>query len=228
MIRFILIAVFLFMGMLIIDYIVRPRHKKKNQSGESGKHTPKTIISGSVLGESRFDRCQSMPNDATPKESGENIENNSKEGNNFEPSNSEEEGNYDPEPMDIDVPPLERIEPDEEENIDDEEDVLELFGEDAVIASGLSVEEMLQTNRTIENTDSTLKEEENAGRVLYQNKKTDMFEQMVSGNPVRLERIRGLMYLHEKKHGITEEQDESSTSEQNGDLKDFDISSYVR
>lgn len=226
MIKFILIAIFLFMGMLIMDYIVRPRHKKKNQSKESEKHTQKTPISGSVLGESRFDRCQSMPNDATLKENDENIENNSKEGNNFEPSNSEQEENYDPEPMDIDVPPLERIEPEEEENI--EEEVLELFGEDAVIASGLSVEEMLQTNRTIENTDSTLKEEENAGRVLYQNKKTDMFEQMVSGNPVRLERIRGLMYLHEKKHGITEGQNETSTSGQNGDLKDFDISSYVR
>lgn len=228
MIKFLLIAVFLFMGMLIIDYIIRPRHKKKNQSRASEKHTSKTIISGSVLGKSRFDRCQSMPNDATLKESGKNIENNSKEGNNFEPPNSEEEGIYALEPMDIDVPLLERIEPDEEENVEDEEDVLELFGEDAVIASGLSVEEMLQTNRTIENTGSTINEEENAGRVLYQNKKTDMFEQMVSGNPVRLDRIRGLMYLHEKKHGITEEQNESSTSEQNGDLKDFDINSYVR
>lgn len=226
MIVFILIAVLLFLGMVCIDYYFQP--KKNSQDEPSSKQPDIPGKSGSVLGESRFDRCQSVPNDATQEETVGTIENNPKEGNNFEPANPQDEEDRDPEPMDIDVPPLERIEPEKEEYINEEEEILELFGGDAVIASGVSVEEMLQTNRVIESPDSTAGEEAAAGRILYQNKKTEIFGQMVSDSPVRLERIRALMHIHEKLHGVTEETNENMSAAQNMELKDFDISKHVR
>lgn len=226
MMIFILIAVFLFLGMVLIDYYFRP--KKDNQDETFIKRPDISGKTESVLGESRFDRCQLMPNDATQEETVKTIENNSKEGNNFESANPQEEEDFDPEPMDIDVPPLERIDPEREEYIDEEEEIFELFGEDAVIASGVSVEEMLQTNQVIDSSDSTVSQEATAGRILYQNKKTEIFGQMVSGSPVRLERIRTLMHLHEKLHGVTEDATGNISDAQSMELKDFDISKHVR
>lgn len=226
MIVFIFIAVLLFLGMVCIDYYFQP--KKNNQGGPSFKQPDISGKSGSVLGESQFNRCQLMPNDATQEETVKTIENNPKEGNNFEPANPQDEEDYDPEPMDIDVPPLERIDPEKEDYIDEEEEILELFGEDAVIASGVSVEEMLETNRVIDSSDSTANQEAIAGRILYQNKKTEIFGQMVSDSPVRLERIRTLMHIHEKLHGVTEETNENTSAAQNMELKDFNISKHVR
>ena len=194
--------------------------RKRKKNAASALQTEKKKHCGvPILGESRYHLCQSLPSDATPQKTEGDVKSNPTQDPTFV-SADEPEG--DPEPMDMDVEPLE-IEPpevDEEPNEQDEE-ITEIFGSDALLASGVSVDEMFQTNKVIEDVNATPKQELEAGRILCRNQKTDMFEQLASGSPKRLDRIRELMYMQEKKHNINEP---TQTDPQGKiDFKDFKL-----
>lgn len=221
MIGFIVIAILSFLCLSGIDYWYQKRGKKDPAPEEMPQEN---IESASVLGKSNYRLCQALPNDAKGEKTEENRIKNVREVSNFVSQEEEIDSGL----MDIAVPLSERKNeqtgdsPDEEE-----EETEELFEKDAVVASGLTIDEMLHTNKVIEDTQSTEKDEEQAGKVLYENKETEMVGQMASDNQVRLERIRSLMYLHEAKHGITTDRRKDSGSKSMDDT-DFNISDFIR
>lgn len=212
----VIIAIVCLCGIVFDSFLAQ---KGKKNSASPLQTEKKKYSDASIMGESRYHLCQSLPSDATPEKTEEDVNENLTEGSTFV-SAAESEG--DPEPMDVDVPPLE-IEPPqvEDEPNEEDEEIIEIFGPDAVLASGVSVDEMFQTNKVIEDTNATPKQEQEAGRILNQNQKTDMFEQLASGCPKRLDRIRELMYIQEKKHNVNE----TTKADPQGsiDFKDFEL-----
>jgi hypothetical protein len=107
-----------------------------------------------------------------------------------------------PVPMDIDYP-LERIEDEPEDeatgepDADEEaEELRQSLGRDAVFASGFTYEDMVQA---IETTDHPQEgKTQAAGEVFYNLEKTDLFEQLVSGDADRAARIKAVIDRHEQ------------------------------
>lgn len=217
MVLFIVIIAIVCLCGISIDSFLQRKAKKDSVSPLQTEKKKDSDVS--IMGESRYHICQSLPSDAMPQKTEEDVKENLTEGSTFV---SSEEYEGDPEPMDVDVEPLE-IEPTQVEDELDEEDeeIPEIFGPDAVLASGVSVDEMFQTNKVIEDTNATPTQEQEAGRILNQNQKTDMFEQIASGSSKRLDRIRELMYMQEKKYNVNET---TKTNPQGSiDFKDFEL-----
>lgn len=126
-----------------------------------------------------------------------------------------------PEPMDI-YYPLEPVQ-EEEPDIDAEEEAEELrqsFGEEYLPAGGFTYEEMEQAAEAVNHPSKGTEEE--AGRILWNMEKTDMFEQLVSGDEAKLMRIRSLIDKHVE--SITPQ--ETDTEEDDG-YGGFDISGFL-
>jgi hypothetical protein len=209
----IVLAVFLFLCMLASDSLFQKRKKKKDiPAGVAGQ---KKQDSASILGKSKYHFCQWLPNDATNEKTVESIKRISEEDSTFVPPKKENDSGL-PAPEVI-------LERDGGLTEEEEEEIKELFGKDAAIACGVSVEEMFRTGKVIENRQSPAGEEENAGKILYENRGTDVFEQ--PDNRERLERIRSLMFLHEKKYELTGISETSETK--NTDYTNFDITDFI-
>ncbi|OAV74533.1 hypothetical protein Barb7_01957 [Bacteroidales bacterium Barb7] len=127
-----------------------------------------------------------------------------------------------PEPMDMDYP-LER-ETDEEPDIDTEEEAEELrqtLGKDAEVASGFTYEEMEQAVDAVNH--SSEETEAEVGRVLSGLEKTDMFEQLVSGDVGREARIKSAIDRHVQSI-LPEETLEENNNKEYGD---FNIADFL-
>jgi len=119
------------------------------------------------------------------------------------------------EPMEIDYP-LERVETEEWEEPDAEEEAEEfrlVFGGEAILASGFTYEEMV----------SAIEEDNpNTGRILSGLEKTDLFEQLISGDAVRAVKITAVVEQFLQSIRTDEPEDEDST-----DYGDFDIADFL-
>lgn len=124
-------------------------------------------------------------------------------------------------PMDNIEAPLEKIESLSEDEFDGEAEQEELETEpDAVCASGASYDDLMKTGEVIGKEESTEQEKDLAGKVLYENRSTEMVETMATTDELRLEKINSIIHLHMKKHNLNVEVD-SDSDEFNG----FDFNS---
>lgn len=180
----------------------------------------KTEEKPSIIGKSRFNLSQSKPNTATDLET--------KKGNEkehiFAPESGEE-----PPIMDVDVP-LERVvNQDEEINLkEEEEDMEEMIGPGAVLASGVVFDELVKTKEVIEKPDATEKEEQQAGKVLLENQNTVLVGQMMEGSTELSARISYLIDIQDK--ALAAENEKQLSKKQRKELdaeefKNFDINS---
>lgn len=166
----------------------------------------------SFVGKSKFNLRQPTPNTATDLKSENPIEKEST----FAPSTDS-----DPEKFDVDVP-LEKEQPMTPDEVAEEEEPLDAR-HDAVMASGASYDELMHTNRAIVDKQASEADKEEAGRVLYENHQTDMFEQMAVGSEETARTIATLIDVHlamraQRLQGVNE-------IIYPDDFKDFDIDS---
>ncbi|OJX59459.1 MAG: hypothetical protein BGO84_11950 [Dysgonomonas sp. 37-18] len=162
------------------------------KSEEEIAEKPKRITTeedkiASILGKSKFNLRQSTPNTATDLKNENPIE---KESTFVPPAKDEAEK------FDIDVP-LDKVEYLSQEEFDAECEQEELEGEyDAVLASGASYEELAHTNRTIADKQASVTDKDEAGRVLYENKQTEMIEQVIANGAEISKTISTLIDVH--------------------------------
>ena len=117
------------------------------------------------------------------------------------------------------------IEPDENEKDDKENETVDLEDENAELeqgaelASGMSIEEMTEAAKAIDNPT-----DEKAG-ILFKVEKTDMFEQLVSGDEERTARIDSIIdrYFRNLQPEVENEIEDSGSD----DWKNFDIRNHL-
>ncbi|MDR1865927.1 MAG: hypothetical protein LBR08_10205 [Bacteroidales bacterium] len=136
-----------------------------------------------------------------------------------------------PEPMAVDYP-LERMEDEPEDAAagepDMEEEAEELLrspGREAVFAGGFSYEEMTEAIDTAANPQAQPDEAaQAAGKVLYQPEKTDLFEQLISGEAGRETNIKAVIERHVQ--SILPEEPAENENDHNED-SDFNIADFL-
>lgn len=224
MIQLITVAASILLGMIIYPILMNKyknfiSNQYKKIGGEvlekENKIPPEKNEKPSFVGESKFKVGHSQTKVATNLETEKAIE----KAPTFVPPIADS----DPEIVDVEVP-LEKIENLSKEEFDPEEEGIELeTDQDAVVASGASFEELMNTTHTIVNEQASIKEKETAGRVLYENQKTDLFEQLASGSLQISNTIPSLIDLHLAKRAerLKSQQRENFPN----DFKDFDINS---
>ena len=195
----------LFVGIYFL-YLRAGKRRKKNIVGKGSSIHETGQIKTDIVGKSRFDlsaskplTAKSKPLAATPPKS-ENREENP---DTFVPPNevkpsaevppeeldeafSDTPTDEDNEPMDIDYPlEYETEESNENETEDEEEETEEVEGTaQAALASGVQFDDLGNAVRTVNKTDeATPEQKQRAGDTLLEIRKTDMFEQVVSGKP---------------------------------------------
>lgn len=199
MVQLIVVIASILLGMILYPILVRKwrqfvewlylitygKAKEEVKVEDSKKTTVEENKIASIVGKSKFNLRQSTPNTATDLKSENPIEKEST----FAP-----EPDSDPEKFDVDVP-LEKeqsVTPDEAAA---EEEPLDA-GRDAVLASGASYDELVHTNRTIVNKQASEADKVEAGRVLYENHQTDMFEQVAANSEETARTIATLIDVH--------------------------------
>jgi len=206
--------------------IICPKQKDLQKSDKMPANDNETVPS--VMGKSRFvlpDRSKPLQTPATSTEF-ENIE---KKPYIFAPGNENRNAVIPTEKLDevfedkINPDELE-IEPDENEKDDKENETVDLEDENAELeqgaelASGMSIEEMTEAAKAIDNPT-----DEKAG-ILFKVEKTDMFEQLVSGDELKAERIKAIIDRHVQ--SIYSET-ESRISGTDTNYTDFDVAEFL-
>lgn len=168
----------------------------------------------SIIGKSKFELGHSRTKAATDLENEKAIE---KVSTFVPPTDS------DPQIKDVEVP-LAKIEKLSEEEFDEEAEQEELeVGRDAYQASGVSFDELTITGKIITKPQPTDEEKDKAGRVLYENKNTQLLEQIMSRSPQVSNAIASIIDFHLAKRNS---ENESRTNRDfPEELKDFDINS---
>lgn len=191
--------------------------KKQIEQGNREKENSNKPISSeietSIVGKSTFILCQPLPTITTPIVK--------------EPISDVDASTFatesDPQPMDIDYP----LNKDKfEDEIDEEQETIELkemFGKDVCFASGVVIEELHTLKHVIESSDSTKKQRAEAGKILYENRETEIVEQLSSGKTASI--ISNLIDLHitdiQEKQNLTEDINDSE------ELENFDINRFL-
>lgn len=135
--------------------------------------------------------------------------------NTFAPE-TDEESNL----MNVDVP-LGKVENLSQEEFDADEETVDLEMEkDAVLASGASYDELMKTGKVITKDKPTDEEKDEAGRILYENKSTEIVEQAVSNDEKTFAKVNALIHFHMKKHHADMDNEEYSGSK---DFENFDV-----
>jgi hypothetical protein len=192
----------LFVGIYFL-YLRAGKRRKKDIVGKGSSIHETGQIKTDIVGKSRFDlstskplTAKSKPLAATPPKS-ENREENT---DTFVPPNevkasaevpseeldetfSDTPPDEDNEPMDIDYPLEYETETENEDESEDEEEEVQGTAQ-AALASGVQFDDLGNAVRTINKTDeATPEQKQRAGDTLLEIRKTDMFEQVVSGKP---------------------------------------------
>lgn len=137
--------------------------------------------------------------------------------NTFVPEADEDPGLMD----DVDVP-LERTESLSQEEFNPEEEAIELeLEKGAILASGATYDELVNTGRVIAKEKSSDEEKDEAGRILFENKSTEIVEQVISNDEQTLTKVNTLIRFHMKKHNLNQEEEISGSEE----FENFDINS---
>ena len=195
----------LFVGIYFL-YLRAAKRRKKDIVGKGSSIHETGQIKTDIVGKSRFDLSTSKPLTAksTPlAATSPKSENQAENPDTFVPPNevkasaevppeeldeafSDTPPDEDNEPMDIDYPlENETDESNEDEPEDEEEETEEVEGTaQAALASGVQFDDLGNAVRTVNKTDeATPEQKQRAGDTLLEIRKTDMFEQVVSGKP---------------------------------------------
>lgn len=218
----ILVALYL---MYRIAFQKQAETKKSNEDILSEKAEPDDVV-GKSRPVSDY-RRQPQPTPATNEKS-ENREENP---NTFAPESKPSDAAIPPEeldevfsqPMDI-AYPLER-ETEEEPDIDAEEEAEELrqwMSNDSEVADGFTYEEMEQAVDAVHHLSD--EKEAAAGRVLSGLEKTDMFEQLISGDAAKEALIKSVIDKHIR--SMIPEKTENR-EDNNNEYGDFDIADFL-
>lgn len=150
----------------------------------------------SVLGKSKFVLCQPLPNAATDLE----TQNAKKKGDTFAPETEK------PSDETVNLETGEGVEVEEENedvsdvDLNDEDESLAAGNISDEEASGIDYNNLGQTAKAVSNpTDSSEADEELAGKVLSENKYTELVKSMQNDRPDYAKRITELMDRHEQK-----------------------------
>ena len=207
--EYIISAILLYI-LFVVFYLLRERilKRKKNASKKPAFNLFRAAPKEDIIGKSKFDLRQSRTEATT-------LINNEKEKENASIFAEEEDkktsvaipldkldevfsnddlSDKDSNEINVEIentPP--EFEPDNDsEEIDEEEDTEGRAG--VSMASGLDFNNLVSMMRTVETPDNaTSEEKEEAGRVLVEIRKTDMFEQVVSGKPKKKVVVSSLM-----------------------------------
>lgn len=191
--------------------------KKKLEEQQEG-HSEKKDLSTSILGKSKFSLCQPLPTATTPTAKEPIIE---KDEHNFADEKNQT-------PMDIDIP-LEK-EPKLDDDIDEDEEAIELeemLGKGVCFATGVDITDLGKIKHVIESPFPRLEEQQNAGRILYENKETDMFEQLASGKTKVSSIITNLIDLHIALHLKEKGEFDNQNNAESDELKNFDVNLFL-
>ncbi|MDR1504355.1 MAG: hypothetical protein LBT43_18055 [Prevotella sp.] len=172
----------------------------------------------SVIGKSNFTLSQPVPTTATPMAKEPII------GDNAHTFAAES----DPAPMDIDYS-LER-EPDEDDDIDEEQEAIELeemFGKNVCYASGVVIDELHKIKHVVESSEASPAERQEAGRILYEQKETEIVEQLSSGKTANI--ISELIDLHISLHKkeTSDETVRPRNVSKSEELENFDVNKFL-
>jgi len=214
-------AIILLLWILLYPTIMRLYrifHLGKEQMKKEQKESPdKPIIwekEVSIVGKSTFNLSQPVPTTTTPISKESIIENDA----HIFATES------DPAPMDIDYS-LER-EANDEDNLNEDEEAIELkemFGKDVCYASGVEIDELHKLKHVLESAKVTQSERQEAGRILYENKETEIVEQLSSGKTANI--ISGLIDLHITLH--QKEQGKPKEIKESEELESFDVNKFL-
>lgn len=210
--QYIISAILLYI-LFVVFYLLRERmlKRRKNAAKKTAFNPFRSAPKEDIIGKSKFDLRQSQTEATT-------LINNEKEKENASIFVEEEEkktsatipldkldevfskddlSDKDSNEINLEIentPP--EFEPDNDsEEIDEEETEEDTEGRAGVsMASGLDFNNLASMMRTVETPDNaTSEEKEEAGRVLIEIRKTDMFEQVVSGEPKKKVVVSSLM-----------------------------------
>lgn len=185
--------------------------KREDTAGPNLPEISKTEIS--ILGKSTFRLSQPLPTTTITMVKEPIIEED-------EPTFATES---DPVPMDIDYP-LDREGIDNE--IDEDQESIELeemFGKDICYASGVLIEDLQKLKHVTESAGASRSEQEEVGKMLYENKETDIVEQLLSGKTASF--ISNLIDIH-----VTLQKEEQGILKViNGaeELESFDVNKFL-
>lgn len=228
MIQLIVVAASLVLGMFLYPILLRKvtrlvewmywnlkGNTPTEKTDEVRKIKKETNERPSVIGESKTKLGHDRTKTATNVENEKDTE---KE-NTFAPETDEN-----PAPMDEINVPLDKVENLTEEEFNADDEALELeTGEGAVQASGASYDELMNAGRAIAKAEPSDKEKDEAGRILYENRNTHLFEQMMAGSAQLKDSIASVIEFHLAKRA--EETAEPQRTDYPDDFENFDIDS---
>ncbi len=217
----IIIATVLLLWILLYPTIMRLYHifhLGKRQMEKENNNPDKPITSeteASIVGKSNFTLSQPVPTTTTPMAEESIIRD---DAHTFATES-------DPAPMDIDYS-LEKESGNDEDNLDEDDEAVELkemFGKDVCFASGVVIDELHKLKHVIESPKVSQTERQEAGKILYENKETEIVEQLSSGKTASIisELIDLHVTLHQKEHGISKNVNESE------ELESFDVNQFL-
>ncbi|KAA6340395.1 hypothetical protein EZS27_011736 [termite gut metagenome] len=189
-----------FLKKILRRYISISIHIGKEGGEEKGgaqerQEAEKEVEIPSILGKSKFNLSQSKPNAATDLKTG----NRTPKEDTFAPGIEKTVENENGEGLDI---PDDENEEAEVENSADESGELEILDSETVhepgIASGLSFDDLGRIKKAIENPSLVNGEQQEAGKILYENEYTDMVEKIKKISPECSAKIAALMDVHLK------------------------------
>lgn len=193
-----------------------------------------------IMGKSTFKLCHSLPEATKP----ENPENGTEKDPSFAASSQEKPSAKVPDdqleetfshnrddngPMNISVPLEYESNKDDDDPADDEDEESWLPG-NMTLAEGSTFEEMGVAVRTVvHHQTATLPEKEEAGGVLLEIRKTDMFEQLVQSAPERKDIVSEVISLHlaAYHHRLAERAIGGHSNRIRKTPTDFDINDFV-
>lgn len=140
---------------------------------------------------------------------------------------SSEEFEEDNESLDIDFPLYEEEDINEADLIEEEEELESLFGKDAELATGVDFENLFSTKEVIESTNSSLEEEQQAGKVLFENQHALLFEELVSKQKSTGIRIASLVDIHLSKLSEDFSQQQDFLDQTSDDYNRFNINDFI-
>jgi hypothetical protein len=192
----------LFIGIYFL-YLRIAKRRKKDIVGKGSSIHETGQIKTDIVGKSRFDLSSSKPNISKSEplvSTSLKSENREENTDTFVPPNevkasaevppeeldeafSDTPPDKNNEPMDIDYPLEYETETENEDEPEDEEEEVEGTAQ-AALASGVQFDDLGNAVRTVNKTDeATPEQKQRAGDTLLEIRKTDMFEQVVSGKP---------------------------------------------
>ena len=185
MVKIFISAIILY-ALIVVIYFMRIKAMKKRKKDIVGKGGTVDTLKTDIVGKSKFEGAKTTSPEIAEDEQEENG---------APPDNEENK------PLDIDVR-LEYEDDGDDDSSDGDDDDNEYDDEaenevPANTATGLDFDSLVNTLKTVDKEEkATPRERQEAGKVLMEIRKTDMFEQIVSGKPSRASTVSSVMSEH--------------------------------